>query len=112
VDREEIVTALRRLAAGEHVAVAGPVAVDVRGSHEWATNVTIERTDTVQFLSWHGGHHHVNRINGRLTLVGDALQVPTPDHRLVVVRPIGPQDTWKVFPANVTAWEAVQQGIR
>lgn len=51
-----------------------------------------------RLLSWHGGHHHLNLIDGPLTMVGDALHVPTADHGLALVRPIGPEDT--CFPAT------------
>ena len=52
----------------------------------------------------------MNRISGPPTMVGDTLQVPTADHGVLVLRPIGPEDTWPVFPGNLTAWEAVRQG--
>gem|GEM_PF-4907763 len=62
-------------------------------------------------MGWHGGHHYVNRIDGAFAMVGDALHVPTEGHGLVVVRTIGPDDTWPVSPGNLTAWEAAQQGL-
>ncbi len=110
MDAKLIVEGLGLLAAGERVMIRGPVAVDVAGGHEWATEVTVYPSDTGRLLSWQGGPHHVNRIDGPLEMVGDALRAPTVEHGLVVVRPIGPQDTWPVFPANLTAWEAAQQG--
>lgn len=111
MDTKLVVEGLALLAAGERIMIRGPVAVDLSDVHEWATEVTVYRGDTGPLLSWQGGHHHVNRINGALRMVGDSLHVPTVDHGLVVVRPIGPQDTWPVFPANLTAWEAAQQGF-
>jgi hypothetical protein len=111
MERDKIVSALRRISAGERTMISGPVAVEVRGGHEWATNVTVAVDDAGGLLSWYGGHEHVNRINGPLAMVGDALHVPTDDHGIVIIRPIGPEDTWTVFPANVTAWEAVQRGL-
>jgi hypothetical protein len=108
-DPEKIVALLRRLGAGEEVLLPGPLALDIRDFHEWVTSVSIEPSPHGPLLSWHGGHHHVNRINGPLDMVGDALRVPTQDHGTIVLRPIGPGDTWPVFPGNLTAWEAIQQ---
>ena len=104
-----VVELLRRLAAGDDVFLRGPLALDIHDFHEWVTSVHIERAHDGQFLSWHGGHHHMNRISGPVELVGDALHIPTAEHGVVVLRPIGPEDTWPVFPGNLTAWEAVQQ---
>lgn len=61
--------------------------MDLRDVHEWATGVSIEGEGEHRFLSWHGGHHHANRIDGPLTVVGDTLHVPTADLGLVMVRP-------------------------
>ena len=108
-DPAQITELLRRLAAGDEVFIPGPLALDIRGSHEWVTSVSIERAAHGVMLSWHGGHHHVNPISGPLDMDGDALHVPTEDHGVVVLRPIGPPDTWPVFPGNLTAWEASQQ---
>lgn len=106
----ELVGLLRSLAGGDDVFLPGPLALDIRDSHEWVTSVHIERSPNGQALSWHGGHHHVNPISGPIEMVGEALHVPTGDHGIVVLRPIEPEDTWPVFPGNKTAWEAVQQG--
>jgi len=111
VDRDVIVTGLRRLAAGEPIMIRGPVAIDRGDVHEWATGISIETEGEARLLSWHGGHQHVHPIDGPLSLVGDALHVPIAEHGLLALRPIGPEDTWPVVPGNLTAREAVQRRL-
>lgn len=110
VDRDVFVTGLRRLAAGEQIMIRGPVAID-RGRARAGHRISIETEGEARLLSWHGGHHHVHPIDGPLTLVGDALHVPIAERGLLVLRPIGPEDTWPVVPRNLTAWEAVQRRL-
>ena len=104
--------ALRRLAEGSDESVPGPLALDLPDDtgHEWVTTVRIDTDDDAPTLDWHGGHHHRNRITGPIRVDGEALYVPT-DLGPLVLRPISPADTWRVYPANVTAWEAHQQGL-
>ena len=78
-DPAQTVELLRRLAAGAELLVPGPPALDIRDCHQWVTTVTIEPAADGPLLSWHGGHHHVNRISGPLHMAGDALHIPTHD---------------------------------
>lgn len=39
------------------------------------------------------------------------LLVDTEEHGRLVLRAIGPEDTWEVWPAGCTAWEAHQRGL-
>jgi hypothetical protein len=92
--------------------IPGPLALDLPGGdHEWATWIRFEEGDGETWLDWHGGHHHRNRLTGPPLCVASALHVPTQELGTVVLRPIGPADTWKVFPANLSAWEAYRRGL-
>lgn len=91
----------------------GPVALDLYGdSHEWAVGVRIYGPPSQLRLEWFGGHHHVVQLTGPPVVDGDRLVVTTAEHGQLVLRPIGPGDTWLVFPANCSAWEAYRQGLR
>jgi hypothetical protein len=50
-------------------------------------------------------------VVGPPRIVGDKLHMDTEPHGPVVVRAIGPHDTWRVWPAGVTAGEAIQAGM-
>ena len=91
----------------------GPVALDLYGeSHEWAVGVRIYDRGGQLRLEWFGGHHHVSQLTGRPGVDGDRLLVPTAEHGQLVLRAFDAGDTWPVFPANCTAWEAYRQGLR
>lgn len=93
----------------------GPVAIDLhdRGDvHEWAVGVRLFDQGGQLRLEWHGGHHHVCQLTGPPVVDGARLLVPTVEHGQLVLRAFDPSDTWRVFPANCTAWEAHQRGLR
>lgn len=91
----------------------GPVAVDLPGGgHEWAVGVRIYGSPGQLRLEWFGGHHHVCQLTGPPVVHGDRLLASTAEHDQLVLRSFDPSDTWPVFPAGCTAWEAYGQGLR
>jgi hypothetical protein len=81
-------------------------------THQWATGVRLFHHGDQLRLEWFEDQHpHGCAVIGMPRIVGDQLRLDTDPHGPVVVRAIGPSDTWLVFPANCTAWEAHQQGL-
>lgn len=90
----------------------GPVALDLPGgAHEWATGVRLLDHDGQLRLVWHGGHEHVCQLTSLPVVDGQRLLLHTHDHGVVVLRAFDPGDTWLVFPAGCSAWEAYSQGL-
>ena len=63
-------------------------------------------------MVWHGDHERVCRVISPPLVDGAALLIDTAEHRRLVLRAFGPNDTWLVFPANCSAWEAYRLGVR
>lgn len=92
----------------------GVLAVDLDGGavHNMSTGVRLYGPPGQLRLEWHEDQHpHSCAVVGDPRVVGDQMHLDTDAHGPVVVRAIGPGDTWLVFPASCTAWEAVQQGL-
>jgi hypothetical protein len=92
---------------------AGVLTVDLHGHHSWATGVRLFGPPGELRLECFGDQHpHSCAVVGRPRIVDDRLHLDTDPHGPVVVRAIGPEDDWPVFPVGVSTWEAVQQGLQ
>ncbi len=91
----------------------GVLIVDLPGGrHQWATGVRLHDRPGRLMFEWHEDQHpHACEVVGEPQVVGAALHLETDPHGTVVVRRVGPEDTWMVWPAGVTAWEAAQAGL-
>jgi hypothetical protein len=90
----------------------GVLVVDLAGGvHQWATAVRLHGPAGDLRLEWHEDEHpHSCGVIGDPQVVWEELHLDTERHGAVVVRRVGPEDTWRVWPAGVTAWEAIQDG--
>ena len=92
----------------------GIITVDLHGgrTHSWATGVRLFPDGDQLRLEWFEDQHpHSCAVVRTPRIVGDRLHLHTDPHGPVVVRALTPADTWPVFPANVTAWEAHLQEL-
>jgi hypothetical protein len=94
----------------------GVLTVDLHDghTHSWATGVRLFGRPGQLRLEWcEDQHPHSCEVVGEPRIVDDQLHLVTDPHGPVVVRAIGPGDTWSVHgPAgSMTAWEAVQRGL-
>ena len=91
----------------------GVLTVDLPGGgHQWATGVRRHGPPGRLRLEWNEDQHpHSCSVVGPPRIVDGELHVDTDPHGPLVVRAIGPEDTWLVWPAGITAWEAIQAGM-
>ncbi len=93
----------------------GVVTVDLYGgqTHQWATGVRLFGREGELRLEWFEDEHpHSCAVVGAPRVIGDELHLEADPHGPMVVRAIGPGDTWRVFPSGLTAWKAVRRGLR
>jgi hypothetical protein len=94
--------------------LSGPLALEVPGGIEWAVWLRFYADGGESFVEWHGGHHHCNRLTGPLENDGPRLLIPTDSLGTLVLRELGPSDTWGVSDGQRggPAWEVFQRGWR